>query len=240
MNMPKTIIENGIRVYKNIICQCIDSNGNNCGRRIPWMKSHSSKGIPKTIHGHFSKEHRENITKSLLGVKHTKERIKNVSDAHLKYYKKNPEARDLLSKIKKQNFIDNPEKLSKWISDMHVAAGRKNFDTKPELKVQNYVKSIINEQVFPQVPIPISHDTVYIVDFLIPDLKTVIEVNGCHWHYCMRCEPLQQDIYKAMDKQHADIERKFNLEQMDLKVIVIWEHDINSGKYKKILKRALL
>jgi len=44
--MPKTIIENGIRVYKDIICKC------GCGQRIPWRKSHKQNGIPDFIHGH--------------------------------------------------------------------------------------------------------------------------------------------------------------------------------------------
>lgn len=44
--MPKTITENGIRVYLNYYCKCP------CHGRIPWKKSHINKGIPDYIRGH--------------------------------------------------------------------------------------------------------------------------------------------------------------------------------------------
>jgi len=46
--MPKTIFENGIRVYKNYYCNCP------CKNRIPWNKWHSHNGIPMYISGHNS------------------------------------------------------------------------------------------------------------------------------------------------------------------------------------------
>jgi hypothetical protein len=50
--MPKTIIENGIHVYKNHRCIC------GCNKRIPYpttrfgMRSHKYRGIPDYINGH--------------------------------------------------------------------------------------------------------------------------------------------------------------------------------------------
>jgi len=52
--MNKTIIENGIEVYKYHFCE-------HCNKRIPVKKSHKLKGIPKCIKGHsghkFKKGH---------------------------------------------------------------------------------------------------------------------------------------------------------------------------------------
>ncbi len=47
--MIKTIIENGIRVYKNHYCK-------HCGKRIPFRKSHKLPGhsIPKYLKGHYN------------------------------------------------------------------------------------------------------------------------------------------------------------------------------------------
>jgi len=160
---------------------------------------------------------------SFYGKKHTKLSLDKMSKSH----------------TGKILFIKDP--IAYFKSRMNNLNNiRKSSNTKLEIKVHEHVQTIIDKPIFTQVPIPISHETIYVVDFLIPDLKTVIEVNGCYWHYCVKCHPLQPDIYKAMDKQHADIQRKFNLERMGFKVIVIWEHDINNEKYKKILNRELL
>jgi len=46
--MPKWIIENGIKVYKNRYCHCP------CHQRIPVKESHRKNGIPKYIWGHHN------------------------------------------------------------------------------------------------------------------------------------------------------------------------------------------
>lgn len=48
--MAKTIIEDGIKKYKNVICDC------GCGGRIIWNKCQKYNGIPKYIHGHHNRD----------------------------------------------------------------------------------------------------------------------------------------------------------------------------------------
>ena len=75
----KTIIENGIRVYKDYICHCKNANGDSCGLRIPYpitisgKRNHKYRGIPNVIHGH---------NRSFLGKQHTKTSKKKNSIAH--------------------------------------------------------------------------------------------------------------------------------------------------------------
>ena len=207
---------------------------------------------------HHSKEANKLNSVAHTGKIASNETKEKMSKSQLKSYKEDPsrkechpsgedhpmfgkhhtkETRMMLRNIELKRLIDNPEYYITLLNRLSKAS--KSFNTKLELVVQKHVQTIIDEPIYTQVPINISHDTIYIVDILIPHIKTVIEVNGCHWHYCVKCRPLVDDIFKAQSKRLYDMDRKFNLERMGFKVIVLWEHDINSGKYKKILRKGL-
>lgn len=89
--MPKTIIENGIKVYKNHFCECP------CKQRIPWMKTHSraNRGIPDFITGHQNRG--ENSY--WFGKHHSEKWKKTVSNKLKDYHQNHPEAIEKLSEF---------------------------------------------------------------------------------------------------------------------------------------------
>jgi len=103
--MPKTIIENGIQVYKDIICQC------GCKRRIPWKERHKYKyiGISNYIIGH----HR-------IGARASKITRRKISEANRKRYEK-MEEREKTSNANKKRFEDpkERERISKTMKKFH-------------------------------------------------------------------------------------------------------------------------
>jgi very-short-patch-repair endonuclease len=53
----------------------------------------------------------------------------------------------------------------------------------------------------------------------------------------MECYPLTDNIDEFIDKRIEDKERIDFLKRYGFNVIVIWNHDIDNGNYKKILKK---
>jgi len=92
--MPKTIIKNGIRVYKNYYCKC------GCEGRILWNKRHKypSVGIPDYIFGH----HR-------IGTHPSKATSRKLSKANRKRYEK-IEEREKTSNANRKRFEDPKER----------------------------------------------------------------------------------------------------------------------------------
>ena len=73
----------------------------------------------------------------------------------------------------------------------------------------------------------------FIYDFLLPETKTIIEVNGDFFHanpniYCEYDDiPLPSGISKAKDIWNKD-QRKIDFaKQKGYNVIIVWEHEIN-------------
>lgn len=149
-----------------------------------------------------------------------------------------------LSKKHKENLFkgraiyyrEHPNEISERIKLMNKS--RKPHGTEIEQIIIKHIKTLTNKPIYEQVSIQCNNE-LYIVDVLVPYIKTIFEVNGCYWHYCVDCRPLVEDVFKAQEKRLYDIKRKTNLERMGFKVIVIWEHDIKNKAYKKILKRVI-
>jgi len=76
----ETIIENGIRVYKNIICKC------GCGKRLPFSESHYYNRISECLRGHHNGSYKKGH-KPTHGFKSGKDNVAKL-----------PEIRKILSK----------------------------------------------------------------------------------------------------------------------------------------------
>ena len=118
-------------------------------------------------------------------------------------------------------------KVSKARSKNMSAIKSKN--TKPEIIVRKFLHSKgyrfrIHRKDLPGCP-----------DIVLPKYKTVIFVNGCFWHRHQGCK------YKTTPKTRKDFwENKFNenikrdknnfkeLKNLNWKVLVIWECELNS------------
>lgn len=65
----------------------------------------------------------------------------------------------------------------------------------------------------------------FIVDFLLSD-GTVVEANGCYWHSCQSCGHSDPN-----GRRDSDRLRTLELESMGHPVLVIWEHELQEGRW---------
>lgn len=71
----------------------------------------------------------------------------------------------------------------------------------------------------------------YRVDFLLRERNTIIEVFGCFWHQCEKCN--QETGYENHTHEEileADSQRVSYLQSKGYRVIVVWEHTIRTWK----------
>jgi DNA mismatch endonuclease (patch repair protein) len=115
-------------------------------------------------------------------------------------------------------------------------AAIKSKNTKPEIAVRQflYSKGIryrLHRKDLPGKP-----------DLVISKLDTLIFVHGCYWHRHKNCKltytPKSNTLFWE-EKFEANITRdnKINNQLLDMgwKVIVIWECEVKSGRYKEKL-----
>ncbi|MBS5112731.1 MAG: DNA mismatch endonuclease Vsr [Coprobacillus cateniformis] len=106
----------------------------------------------------------------------------------------------------------------------------KSKDTSVELKVRRYLyhhgfRYRKNVNLLPGTP-----------DIVLDKYRVVIFVNGCFWHHHYNCKyavypkTRTEFWYKKMQKNiDNDIKNYQLLEQMDYRVIIIWECEINEA-----------
>jgi len=74
-------------------------------------------------------------------------------------------------------------------------------------------------------------------------IKTLIFIDGCFWHGCTKCKDWSKVKYetfmKMIERSHKDKMITVQLQGMGFNVIRLWEHDVDSGKFKQILKEVL-
>ena len=103
----------------------------------------------------------------------------------------------------------------------------KSKDTSIELKVRKYLyhhgfRYKKNDKTLPGTP-----------DIVISKYRVVIFINGCFWHYHYNCKyailpKTRQDYWLKKINRNVDNDLKHykELEQLDYKVIVVWECEI--------------
>jgi very-short-patch-repair endonuclease len=77
------------------------------------------------------------------------------------------------------------------------------------------------------------------VDFLIEDSAIsnkpiVLEVYGCYWHNCKRCQDIR-GIQPRPEKTIEDLTRKILLEEKGYQVIEMWEHELPACSDGKVI-----
>jgi DNA mismatch endonuclease (patch repair protein) len=100
-------------------------------------------------------------------------------------------------------------------------------NSKPEVKTQEYLRSI---NVSFETHKRLEFYRLHTYDIVITDRKVIVEVDGCYWHGCPQHYPENLDEQKERDLLHTSI-----AEQNGWKVIRIWEHEINSGDFSKLI-----
>lgn len=80
-------------------------------------------------------------------------------------------------------------------------------------------------------------------DFYFPTTRLAVFVDGCFWHQCPKCGhtpktrtefwSLKFALNKRRDRRNAA-----RLRQMGISVIRIWEHELNTSKWKRVIVKA--
>jgi len=198
------------------------------------------------------------LSKSQKG-KHKKNREKHSNNCRIaqkkrwknsEYYKTQRAAINNVFSSDKYRKERSKLQKEKWEEPEYRAAAiesRKKFivpfkDTSIEVRIQNYLKLLHIEFITHYYVSDI--DDSYRCDIFIPTQdgiakKTVIECDGCYWHFCPICNINK----KASDWQTVQIKRDKNrtkeLMAKGFRVIRLWEHYIRKMELKD-LKNMLI
>jgi len=207
-------------------------------RRIKYMQSEKNPmKDPKVVeknHCIENENHRKEAGKKYSGKNHPLYGVERTWMMGNNNWMCTERGRTLQSEKRKKWCEDHPYELLKQMKN--AAKGIKPYDSKPERRVRKYASNL-GYELFSQVEIVLGKHR-YLLDILIPELKLVIEVNGCYHHACIDCHPYLDTEY-IIKKWKYDRIRKETLENVGLKVITIWEHDVDSGKFKQLLKEVI-
>ena len=147
------------------------------------------------------------------GIAWRKERSRIATEIGKRRYEENPASFE--------SFIDAGSKACKW------------NDTVPEQKFAAILDGMGLEYI-PQYRVKGlggRYDGSHRWDFMIPSLKTLVEVDGCFWHLCPKCNistgesAFMEGIRKAKSKE---MQRDVRAEQAGWRVLRFWEHELFS------------
>jgi very-short-patch-repair endonuclease len=147
----------------------------------------------------------------MYGRGHTKESRAKISEAAKKRVKENPEYIENLCKAFKEKLKD-PEFKQKMMEHLN------NISSPTSIEVS--VESVLKQMGIKYIPQKIIGP--YIVDFYLPNTKTVIECDGDYWHNLPHLKMRDQRKDRWLKKR-------------GIKVIRIWEHDINADPYQAVI-----
>lgn len=139
--------------------------------------------------------------------------------------------------------MDMPDRITKEQRSRNMSH-IKSKDTSIEIKVRKYLyhhgfRYRKNVKELPGTP-----------DIVIDKYRVVIFVNGCFWHHHYNCKyatlpKTRQDYWipKIQKNVDNDIKHYRQLEQMDYRVIVAWECEIENVfeyRMKELIKEIIL
>ena len=74
-------------------------------------------------------------------------------------------------------------------------------------------------------------------DFVLPEKRTIIEVDGCHFHSCPLHRPLNPG---AVAEWYRDAAHELHAIGQGFRVIRLWEHDVLAPKRQVLVKSEIL
>jgi len=196
-------------------------------------------------HGPMSDEAKKKIGDANRGRVKSPEARKRMSEAHIgqtAWNKGIPRSERTKAKIRetlagryKNSFPDFAKRIIRTKAERYGNDLMPFKDTVPEQLVEAYLKKIGVKYI------PQKYIEGCLVDFYLPDLKTIVEVDGCYWHACEKCHPkLDSWKYKKYDDvincHWKDALKDNKWLDRGYKVIRIWEHEINRNDFSKIEK----
>lgn len=153
--------------------------------------------------------------------------------------KKPGKAARLLHKAKECQDPEERERLGKEARS-YIMSRIRGRDTSPELLVRSWVKEAgyryrLNDRRFPGSP-----------DIYVPRLRLAIFVNGCFWHL-HECEgtkvPTGASPYWLLKLERNKERDRWNyrrLEEMGIRVLVVWECEIRTKALKERTRETFL
>lgn len=207
-----------------------------CSKECRSKLEHGHKGKSKP-EGFMSKEHKEKISKSMIGKpggfknhKHTQE-FKDKKSESLKNkkihlgHKHSDKTKEILSKKRKEYYLLGNEPWTK--NNKHTPETiEKIFSKKSMNKLEEFVASILDEnnikyhfQFFLKTKTGLCKS----YDFKIKDTNVLIEIDGDYWH---GGPSLEKHFYKVDDTKQNDVLKEQLALENGFQLIRIWESDI--------------
>lgn len=192
-----------------------------------WLKRYGEEKSIKLLEEHRIRSSKIGKENGMYG--------RSFYDVWLENYGKEVAEKKLVEfKLNKAKWIsENPDHHNKMIINSHLKRYRK---TSIERKVESYLKEINIDFKYNFIL-----NNSYQFDFLIKDIKLIIETHGDYWH----ANPLYySDSDMSKKKLNETQKYKIGLDSIKskyaiengYKILCIWETDIKNENYKKIIK----
>lgn len=210
------------------------------GKRKPPRSEEHRKNLSESMKGksswnkgkHLPQDWKRKIGLANLGKKRSEEEKKKMGDAVKKAYS-DPELRKRISEAHKENYPSEETKLK-----MREKRAEQIFpfkDSKPEIKIQNFLKQLNINFLTHRYMIEIKHK--YQCDIFVPSMNLIIEVDGDYWHgntNNSRYAVLNKN--QVIQKEEDDLRTK-ELIDKGFKVLRLWESDINKMNLNDFMER---
>jgi DNA mismatch endonuclease (patch repair protein) len=138
----------------------------------------------------------------------------------------------LRRRLENGNFGSVPEKRTRT---MRAVRGKGNKTTEVRLRmalVREGVSGwVMHRRELPGTP-----------DFLFPNQKLAVFVDGCFWHGCPKCGHIPKNnraFWKAKIRrnQQRDHQTEKMLRRIGIEIVRIWEHSLKSGSIERAVTR---
>ena len=172
------------------------------------------------MNGHCSEETKLKMSEAQRGEKH-----------HLWGKHRTEESKRRMSESRKGKKRSPHSEFTKKKMSIKALNRKPNFNPKTTEPIVSAYLDEIKEEHTSQKNI----DGIARVDEYLLRIKGIIQVDGCYFHGCLIHRPTCMKYKMVRDKVEKDKIQDAQLIKLGYKILRIWEHDINNGKYKQLI-----
>lgn len=229
------------KTHNDITKKNIGYKNTKCGIDNPFYNKKHSNITKKQISDKLKDFYKENDN-SFKGCQHSKQSKIKMSNSHKKYWNDLGDEQkklksELSSHAQRKLFKENPDKYiqqRKYAGKIsHINNNRYKIN-KIEQKVLDYIS-----QYIPNIKYGVILDK-YQFDLGIKEKKILIEVHGDYWHgnpklYNKNGTHGKRALNKIqLNKKKKDQEKLKFCQKHNIKLYIIWEHDIKNNNYSSL------